>query len=207
MGEVSDRTNHSMAGIRQDEVHPLSRDGGRVWHSIWLGTSYSYRKTSLYPLSALIKLNRQENITLTGSFATTIAWDEDSCSSFILGGNKENVVFCKSSLFSSHVRPITRHLLTSESPSLFDSPGIHHLSGWLILKGVKRSRRLRQLDWPGADGLRQDHLWLAYPQGRQAVETTSTAWTGPALMGADKTKGQSWIQGPRRLVSWPVETL
>ena len=55
----------------------------------------------------------QENVTVTGSFATTTPWGEEPCSSFILGGGKENVVFFKSSLFLSLVRPIIRHRVRS----------------------------------------------------------------------------------------------
>lgn len=51
------------------------------------------------------------NITVNGSFARTTPWGEDPRSSFILGGSKENVVFFKSSLFSSLVHPIVRHLV------------------------------------------------------------------------------------------------
>lgn len=100
-------TAHTMAWLasgRKMKCILYREMGGRAW----LGTSYSYQNTSLYPLSALINLKGQENITVTGSFATTIASDEDPCSSFILGGSKENVV---SSLFLCHVRPIIRHLV------------------------------------------------------------------------------------------------
>jgi hypothetical protein len=112
-----------MAGIRQDEVHPLSRDG---WSGLAFDLAgYIILLSQYIPLSVVSvdQFERAENITVTGSFATTIASDEDPYSSFILGGGKEISNLRYSWVMFVRLSAIWYDLLTSESPSLLPFQG------------------------------------------------------------------------------------